>query len=404
MPAKRMAADRTYTSRCLEHLRFLAESIGPRGSATPAEAEAAGYAVRTLSALGLDPQVQAFSSAISAWRPYALAIILALLGLAIYPLAGQATAATAAALVLAVLVSTYLEINFRGNPLRWLLPKGRSHNVWAVLPPRGPVRQQAVLVGHLDTHRTPFVFKSASHLKIFGLLSPLGFGGMGGLLALFIAAAITEADIIKPIAVGIGVLLGAILILLVQADFTPYTPGANDNASGAAMVLALAERLRDQPLEHTQVWALNTGCEEVGCYGADAFLRANREALQGACFITIDTVGGPGTGPCYITREGMTRRYHSDRGLVALAERLAAERPELAAYAKTMALGYTEGAIGIKHGLRSLTFVNLRPDGVLPFWHQPADQVEQIDPDVLARTEAFIWELLKRIDEPTPSG
>ena len=155
----------------------------------------------------------------------------------------------------------------------------------------------------------------------------------------------------------------------------------------------------------------------MGCYGADAFVRANREALrqgspsetsesarrtgealESAYFITIDTVGGPGTGPCYITREGMTRRYHSDRRLVGLADGLAAERPELGAYAKTMSLGYTEGAIGIKHGLPSLTMVNLRPDGVLPFWHQPADRLEEIDAGVLARTEAFVWELLQRID------
>ena len=144
--------------------------------------------------------------------------------------------------------------------------------------------------------------------------------------------------------------------------------------------------------------AVELGSEEVGCYGADAFVRANREELEGAYFITIDTVGGPGSGPCYITREGMTRRYHSDRGLVQMADALASERPELGAYAKAMSLGYTEGAIGIKHRLRSLTFVNLRPDGVLPFWHQPADRAEEIDPDVLARTEAFVWELLRRAD------
>ena len=29
-----MAGEKTYTSRCLEHVRYLAETIGPRGSAT----------------------------------------------------------------------------------------------------------------------------------------------------------------------------------------------------------------------------------------------------------------------------------------------------------------------------------------------------------------------------------
>src|SRR3990170_8740287 len=172
-----MAGEKTYTSRCLEHLRYLAETIGPRGSGTPQEAEAAEYARRTLAGLGLEAHVQPFRSATSAWRPFALAVALALLSVAFYPLGGRVTAALAAAVVLAALASAYLEITLAGNPLRWLLPKGRSQNVWAVLPPRGAVRQQVVLVGHLDSHRTPFVFKSASHLKLFALLSPLGFGG-----------------------------------------------------------------------------------------------------------------------------------------------------------------------------------------------------------------------------------
>ena len=399
-----MAGEKTYTERCLEHIRYLSETIGPRGSTTAKEAEAAQYAGRMLAEAGLEPQVQPFLSARSAWRPYALAIGLVLAATAVYPLAGRATAVAAAALAAATVVSAYLEVNFVPNPLRWLLPKGPSQNVWAVAPPAGERRAQAVLVGHLDTHRTPFVFKSPRHLKLFGLLSPLGFGGMAALLGVFIAGAITEAEGLYWAALGIAAVLAMVLVLLMQADFTPYTPGANDNASGAAMMLALAERLRSQPLEHTQVWVVGTGCEEVGCYGAEAFVKANRQALHGAYFITIDTVGGPGSGPCYITREGMTRRYHSDAGLVALADAIARERPELGAYPRTMNLGYTEGAIGIRHGLPSLTFVNLRPDGVLPFWHQPADRVDEIDAGVLARTEEFVWDLLRRIDAASASG
>ncbi len=109
-------------------------------------------------------------------------------------------------------------------------------------------------------------------------------------------------------------------------------------------------------------------------------------------------MGGPGSGPCYITHEGMTKRYHSDPGLVALAEGIAARRPELGAYGKAMPTGYTEGAIGIKQGLPTITFVNFRPDGVLPYWHRLDDTVENIDADVLARSEEFIWELLQGID------
>jgi hypothetical protein len=387
-----------YASRALEHVRHLAETIGPRGSTSPQEREAAEYARGVLEGMGLSPRVQPFTSAVSAWRPYALAVALTLLAVATYPIGGRVTAVVAAALVGAVLMSALLEMDFTPNPLRWLLPKGHSQNVVAVVPPGGEVRRRAVLVGHLDTHRTPFLFASPSRLRIFGLLSPLTFGSMAVLVALFLAGAVWQEAALYYASLAPTVLLLLVLPLLMQADFTPYTAGANDNASGAAVVLSLAERLKETPLANTEVWTVNTGCEEVGCYGADAFLREHRERLDGACFIAIDSVGGPGSGPCYITREGMTKRYHSDPGLIAMAQEIAARRLDLGAYPKVMSIAYTEGAVGVKHGLPSITFVNLRPDGVLPHWHRPDDTVENIDPDVLARSEEFVWELLQRID------
>jgi len=392
------ADERGHAARCLEHVRHLSVDIGPRGSTTTAEAAAAAYAWGVLDKLELSPRMQRFSSATSQWRPFALAITLALLAVAVYPLAGRATAILATLLATTTLVSAYLELNFITNPIRWLLPKRPSQNVWTVIPAAGTPARRLVLIGHLDTHRTPFVFRSPLHLKVFQVLVTAGFASMAALVLLYIAGSIIQSDIIYLISLAPAVLLILDLIMTVQPDMTPYTPGANDNASGAALVLTLAERLKEEPLANTEVWTVNSGCEEVGCYGATAFLREHREELKEAYFIALDTVAGPGSGPCYITREGMTRPYRSDPGLVALADQIAADQPALGAYSKVMPLGFTEGAIGIKDGMPSLTFVNLRPDSVLPYWHRPDDVFDNVDADVLARTQAFVWELLQRID------
>lgn len=392
------ADDRKLAARALEHVRHLSLDIGPRGSTTTAEATAAAYAWSVLDKLGLSPRMQRFTSGTSQWRPFALAITLALLAVAVYPLAGRATAILATVLAATTLTSAYLELNFITNPVRWLLPKRPSQNVWTVIPAAGTPTRRLVLMGHLDTHRTPFVFRSPLHLKVFRVLVTAGFASMAALVLLYIAGSIVQSDIIYLVSLAPAVLLILDLIMTVQPDMTPYAPGANDNASGAAVVLTLAERLKDEPLANTEVWAVNSGCEEVGCYGAAAFLREHREELGDACFIALDSVAGPGSGPCYITREGMTRPYRSDPGLVALAGQIAADRPELGAYSSTLPFGFTEGAIAIKNGLPSLTFVNLRPDGVLPHWHRPDDTFENVDADVLARTQAFVWELLQRID------
>jgi hypothetical protein len=393
-------------ARCLEHVHHLSAVIGPRGSATESEAEAAAYARVVLERAGLEPRVERFRSAVSEWRPFALAATLSLLAVALYPLAGRVTAVLSAIIAAVAVASAYLELNFTPNPLRWLLPKRPSQNVWALIPPansprpdgRPSGRQRVVLVGHLDTHRTPFVFGSPARLKVFGVLVAAAFASMAALVILYVIGAVMQHNLLYIISMAPAAVLVLVLLMTLQADATPYTAGANDNATGAAVVLALAERLQKEPLANTEVWALNSGCEEVGCYGAAAFVREHREELRNAYFIALDSVGGPGTGPCYITREGMTKPYRSDPGLVALCDRIAAERPDLGAYPHVMSLGFTEGGIGIKSGLRTLTFVNLTPDGVLPYWHRPDDTFENVDPDVLARTQEFLWELLQRLD------
>jgi hypothetical protein len=392
-----MMAD-PWGQRALEHVRYLSVDIGPRGSTTAAEVEAAAYAWGVLDRLELSPRMDRFKSAISAWRPFALAATFALLAVALYPLTGRITAGVAAAIVAVALVSSFLELNFWPNPLRWILPTRVSQNVWTVLPASGRAAQRVVVVGHLDSHRTPFIFGSTTRLKFFGVLVGASFASFAALTALYVAGAIIQADALYPISLAPAIVLLILLVITIQADMTPYTHGANDNASGAAVVLALAERLKDEPLANTEVWALNSGCEEVGLYGVAAFLREHRQELRDAYFIPLDSVGGPGTGPCFITREGMVKPYRSDAGLLALCREIAAQRPELGAYPGVMKLGFTEGAIGINAGLRTLTFVNLTPAGELPHWHQPSDVFENVDPSVLSRTGEFLWELLQRID------
>jgi Zn-dependent M28 family amino/carboxypeptidase len=50
-----------------------------------------------------------------------------------------------------------------------------------------------------------------------------------------------------------------------------YSPGANDNASGVGVVLALAEHFAARPPAHVRLGFLFTGAEETGLHGATAF-------------------------------------------------------------------------------------------------------------------------------------
>jgi hypothetical protein len=195
-----------------------------------------------------------------------------------------------------------------------------------------------------------------------------------------------------------GLLLVGVLAVSLEADLTPFTQGANDNASGAGIVLSLAEGMAAKPLRETDVWVLLSGCEEVGCYGAEAFLRSHKEDLDDAFWLTLDSVGAEGTSPCYLTRETFLLTTNSDPVLLAIADTVTAENPSLGARRHQFRGAYTEGAIGGKHGLRVLTFLATRPSGAVPNWHRTTDVLEGLDEGVLARTESFVREILTRID------
>ncbi len=382
----------------IDHVRYLAEIIGPRGSTTPQEAEAARYAAQVLRDVGLGPATESFTSARSAWYPYALSAGLLLVGEFLFWIGGRWGATAALALALLAVVSLLLELSFRPSPLRWLLPKGPSQNVWARLEPEGEAREKVVLLGHLDTHRTPLLNSSDGWLKLYASLIPLGLVSVVLLTILFAIGIAAGGWLWRFLSLPFGLITLGVFLLTLQADFSPYTRGANDNATGAAVVLSVAERLKQEPLTHTTVWAVLSGCEEVGCYGADAFARAHIAELGRAVWIALETVGGTGARPAYLTHETLLLTTRSDPDLLALADRVASRNPELDAHRFAFFGAYTEGAIGARHGFRVLTLLGHRRDGMLPEWHRPTDVMENVESEAVDRTETFLWELLQEID------
>jgi hypothetical protein len=384
----------------MEHIRVLAREIGPRGSTTAEEKKAAEYAAEVLAGHGLEPEIGSFSSARSGWYPFALFSGLMLIALAFFLVGGRIGSLVAPALGAVSVASVLLELSFLPNPLRWVLPRAQSQNVSARIPARAETRRKAVLVGHLDTHRTPIAFSSDTWLRVFRTLIPLGLLASVVLLAIFAAGVIFENGLWRLSALVPGLLLAAVLAVSLQADLTPFTHGANDNASGAGIVLSLAEDLAAEPLRETDVWVVLSGCEEVGCYGADAFLRSHKDDLSGAFWLTLDSVGAEGTSPCYLTRETFLLTTNSDPGLLAIADTVATEQPDLKARPHQFRGAYTEGAIGGKHGLRVLTLLATRPNGAVPDWHRTTDVLERLDEGAVVRCESFVKELLARINAP----
>ncbi|NIM96428.1 MAG: M28 family peptidase [Anaerolineales bacterium] len=383
----------------MDHVRYLSEEIGPRGSTTPQEADGAKYAARVLDQLGLAPITEPFRSARSGWRPYALYAAIMLVGCLLFLLGGQQGAIIALVVAAIIFISVLLELSFRPNPLRWVLPKGDSQNVWAQVQPREEPQQQVVLMGHVDTHRTPLAFSSSGWLRLYGILVPLGLVSSILLIILFAVGIFDDGSLWRYLSLPLLLIVLGLFAITFQADFTPFARGANDNATGAAIVLSLSECLSKEPLTNTLVWTVVSGCEEVGCYGADAFASSHKQDLDDAYWISIDSVGGRDTVPTYLTKETFFLTTRSDPGLIDLADHIASEKPELGAMPQSFSGAYTESAIGGKHGFRVLPLIALRPDGGLPEWHRPTDVFDKVESGVVAHTETFLWELLQKIDK-----
>lgn len=386
----------THVEAWLAHIRALAVDIGPRGPTTEGERRGARYCAEAFGRLGLAPQVESFTSATSIFQPHLIAAGAMLLAFILYPLAGRASAAGAAALSLVALLSDLLELSFIDNPLRRIVTKGSSQNVVAVAPPAAEHRQDLVLIGHIDTQRTPLVFSTPRWVAIYKAFTTVAFVLFAGQVLLYLLGALAGWPWIWPATIPSA--LGAVLLLAlcIEADRTPFTAGANDNASAVGLVLTLAEALVKLPLRHTRVWLVCTGCEEVQHYGAIDFFRRHRSELVRPAVIAFEMLGCD--GPSWLTKEGIVVPFHADPGLVGLAETIAGQQPELGAYPAQINGGNTEMADALRLGIPAITIGGQTRTGDLPHWHQVGDTFDKMDPEVLGRAYAFTTAFIAAVD------
>lgn len=90
-----------------------------------------------------------------------------------------------------------------------------------------------------------------------------------------------------------------------------YSPGANDNASGVAVLLALAEAFA-QAESAQQVAFLFTSAEESGLYGARAFCASHENWRHNTFVICLDMVGR-GENLYFVQREGIFKPLYTSQ-------------------------------------------------------------------------------------------
>ena len=176
-------------------------------------------------------------------------------------------------------------------------------------------------------------------------------------------------------AAGAAVLaLGALLSAELMRGET--VPGASDNASGVAALLALVERFAARPLAGTEVIALVPGSEEAGMGGMRAWLAADGPALDRSSTLVLglDTLGAG--EPIVARAEGsiVPWRYRAED--LDWADRGAA-RAGLAPPRRVQLGGWTDPLLAVHAGLPTISL--LSADGNrFTNYHQPTDTPDRV--------------------------
>lgn len=393
-----MPVNAIYT-RPIEHVKALCEEIGPRGPTTDEETRAATYAAAKLEEAGAKQvSIETFRSVPSLWWALEIASALALASTWIYYFSEGEHWGLSVFLLLAALYAMVAELSFWKVSLSNLLPKRISQNVYGKVPPRGESENKLVVIGHLDTNRTPVLFHRRVVSYLPGILMLMFLCVVLKAIAYFLGSGVENHMPVFLASLVLDVPIFAILLAMLHGDlFSPFTEGANDNATGAAIVLSLADCFAREPLERTEYWPLCTGCEEATLTGIKDFLNRHGDELKDAWFVDLECLG---IGELrFITYEGMLKKYYSNPGLVRAATDAARNMGDSRISGMPLKSGYTETAIVAGRGFQGITIMAF-PEGSMemPHWHQTSDRIENINPENLDRAMQYVVALARELD------
>ena len=391
--------DRTGVSSDVETaIRELAAIERP--SASDGERQAAERIGGWLRAKGCRVEIERELAHGGYWWPIGLANAAAVLaaGLA---LRRRSPAARTAAAALSGLAAAALWDDL-GHGRRWfrrgLLPRRPTWNVVAETGDLDAPRTVA-LIAHHDAAHSGLVFHPALG-RIGPRLTPRMHARASHTLPILYGVWL------GPVMVGLGALLGqrrllragAALAVGATAAMTDIgargvVPGANDNLSAVAILLALADALGREPAAGVRVLLISTGSEESFSEGMQAFGERHFRDLpsERTEFLCLECLGG--STLIVLEGEGMLKmRDYPERMREALATAAHSAGVSISRGLRTVAA--TDAIIALRAGYPVVTLASVE-DTKLPLnYHWPTDTPDNLHwetiEDAAATCESFI--------------
>lgn len=262
-----------------------------------------------------------------------------------------------------------------------------------------------VVLAHHDAAPTGYIFDQSFQMWLAGVFPrtiaridtslPLWWPVAGGPALVAVGAATRRRRL-----AAAGTVLSA-LIAILGADIarSPVVPGANDNLSAVAALVALAERLHEGPVAGVRVLLVSCGAEEVlqgGIYGFAArhFPTLDRDHTS---FVNLDTIGSPelimleGEGT-FVMEEYPGQRF---RDVVARAAETATGAPLRRG---CRARSSTDSVIPSRAGYPTATLASWEPDSkVLSNYHLMTDTPENLDYETIARAVTIVHAVVEEL-------
>jgi hypothetical protein len=297
-------------------------------------------------------------------------------------------------------VSDDLELGAR--PLRRVLRQRTVANVVGEFGPEAPVHT-LVVHAHHDAARTGLVF----HPTIAKLAARIGGGAIervGGTPAPMWGAAAGPALVALGAALGVrrvrrlgGALCAGYVAAMANIATSPAVPGANDNLSGVAVLIALAEILSRKPPRRLRVLLLSTGSEESFLEAMQRFGQRHFHALarESTTFLCVESVGSPEL--MLLSGEGLLRLHRYPPGQIRLLAALATESGIRLRDPFRYRLA-TDGQVPLRAGYPTAVISSMDWYKAPSNYHWPSDRPENLDAQSIAKAVKLAGALVAHLD------
>lgn len=369
-----------------------------RPSASEGERAAAEWLLAQFAELGVEARTETEDAHGTYWWPLGIGAAAGALG-GLAALRGR----RALGLVLGAAGAAAIADDFPPGQrrLRRLLPKRQTFNVVAGLGPADAERT-VVLVAHHDTARSGLVFhpllpEIGDRLGLVerndtspALMAPV----IGGPILAALGALSGKRLLSK-----LGVLLGAgTVATMADIGIRDAVPGANDNGTAVVLLLAIAQRLLEQPPESTRVILLSTGSEESFSEGMKAFGERHFGELptNSTFFLCVDTLGSPHLN--VLRGEGFLKMWEYPQRALELIDGLA-EELGIWLFPNLRLHNGTDGLEPLAAGYPTVALCSCTDLKQPANYHWPSDISENVNFDTLSDAVRLSEALVRRLDQ-----